>query len=82
MDDHINMTKEKALRWFIQFGSDWVNVSQLSDTWADLELLWVRCEETGYLKYRYQQEDTGEDFRLTQKALDLFMKEEDNVSMS
>lgn len=75
------ITKEQALRWFLEFGTDWVSGDRLEGTWADYDLYWQICARNGWLE---TTEFLGKlKVRITQQALDLFMKEGDqNVSVS
>lgn len=75
------MTKEQALHWYLDFGTDWVAGEYLAKTWADEELFWQACEKNGWLQIINSDEPMR--VRITQQALDLFMKEGDqNVSVS
>lgn len=62
------MTPEKALRWLLEFGSDWVDCGDLNGTWADEGIYWHDAEKRGYLETR---DEVTYDIRLTPKALEL-----------
>lgn len=67
------MTPEKALRWLLEFGSDWVDCGELLDTWADTDIYWQVAGKQGYLEGREEDGEEGEIncLRLTPKALEL-----------
>ncbi len=74
-----NMTPRQVVDWLIEFGSDWVNSLNLSNTWADKELFWLGCAENGWLEHECRPTKYGapEYYKLTPKALAL-VKEADH----
>ena len=65
------MTPEKALRWLIDFGTDWVEVRSLFNTWADMELNWKSVMDDGYLEASLDTENVRNKYKLTDNALKL-----------
>lgn len=61
------MTPEKALRWLIEFGSDWVPATTLARTWAVSEITWQTAVVYGYL----EKGTLMDRYRLTSKSLKL-----------
>ena len=72
------MTPEKALRWLIEFGTDWVDTDSIKDTWADSEIRWHGAVYLGYLERSDFSETTADMYKLTDKAIKL-IEEKQNV---
>lgn len=71
-DDAYEMTKEKALRWMLDFGLDWVNADILVGTWADDEIRWMSAIREEYLCKRYSNHDKSViELKLSPKSLKL-----------
>ena len=72
------MTPEKALRWLVDFGTDWIDTNGLSNTWADDEIEWSKAKQDGYLVSDHDTDGTRKKYKLSDKALKL-IEEKQNV---
>jgi hypothetical protein len=65
------MTADHAMRWLLEFGSDWVREEEVKGTWADYELIWLECAADGDLEIRRIPDIhlQGNEHRLTEKAI-------------
>jgi hypothetical protein len=73
-----SMTPDKALRWLIEFGTDWVNINGLFNTWADNEIERRKAWADGYLISAHATDGIRKKYKLSDKALKL-IEESKNV---
>ena len=70
------MTNEHILRWLMELGSNWLTVTQLSNTWADYDIYWHDEIRAGLLEEKkvWKGERLTYQYKLTPKAIDSLMK--------